>query len=171
MLLSFFKEICREPYHQYYDIHVPLGNSKNLSSTSYPHGYPRMNNVFLTCFQIFAAEDTGFFQIQILDSRISPADTIGIGTSSVISFANVVYGLSAANKGTVRTNHPKSIHVPTTSGSKIWIVFAVVDGVVDVLGVPGSNQLVHDAHDLHQFQTLNAGFLIEVALVDELGMY
>ena len=120
---------------------------------------------------MFAAEDFGFFQIRILDSRISPDDTIGIGASSIISFSSVVYGLSAASKGTIRTNHPRSIHVPARRGSKLWIVFGVVDGVVDVSGGRGSNHFVHDTHNLHQFPTVKAGFLIEVALVNKLGMY
>ena len=121
---------------------------------------------------MFVADDHDFliFQIRILDSRISPVDTVGIGASHIIRFSNVVYGFSAANKVSIRTNHPRSIQVPATKSSSLWIVFAVVDGVVDV---SGSNHFVHDTHDLHQFSTVNAGFLIEVALVDlkELGMY
>ena len=95
------------------------------------------------------------FQIKILDARISPEDTIAIGFGREPSFVSVVYAINTNYKTPVRSNYPMSLYIPPSiHGSYMWVVF----------GAPENKRA-----NLHQFSTINYGFLFEILVVEDNG--
>ena len=137
-----------------YVLVLNMGDRLNLTSNMYPNSYP-IYEFYTTCYRRFSINE-GALKIRILDSRISIEDTIAIGMGVNPSVTSVVYATNAAAKMPVRGNHPDVIYVPSTIiGTHMWIVFGVAQQL-DFLG-------------LHQFSTINSGFLMEISAVDQPG--
>ena len=137
-------------------VHLNLHDAVNVSSNNYPKEYPT-THAYDACTRKFSSSE-GIFKIKLVDTTIAFDDTIGIGFGINPSFASTVYATNSAAKMPIRNNHPKSIYVlPSILGSKMWIVFGVANNV--------------NYAGLYQFSTINWGFLLEVSLVEETGMY
>ena len=158
----FYPGICVEiPYFQHNvpRVELAIGEARYIASNNYPFEYPAGEE----CTRRFISTDKGFFKVTFVDISIGNEDNIGIGWGLNPSFASTIYAASAVAKMPIRDNHPKSIFIPPTLfGTSMWIVF----GVVNRYPPKGP---VYYTKSLHQFDTIDVGFLVEISLVTETG--